>query len=208
MCSCFKCLLAILSVFCFWSEIRAQESDTITAYKELELKIDLSRYSDACELVSLKGEWTRTRHNACEAKLEFVELGQQSAFLYVGDSLIHQWHCVVRELPNIWLVLGQEPDGSEMTSQYFKIQPGPYLKTDAPDFINKLKLVTFNIELIRSKERLFKRLSMRGRYTSEISQLLRRVSDGDKIVFSDVYVQVNELEPFRIDDMTITIDDD
>jgi len=156
----------------------------------------------------LKGDWTRTRHNACEAKLEFVELGQQSAFLYVGDSLIHQWHCVVRELPNIWLVLGQEPDGSEMTSQYFKIQPGPYLKTDAPDFINKLKLVTFNIELIRSKERLFKRLSMRGRYTSEISQLLKQVSDGDKIVFSDVYVQVNELEPFRIDDMTITIDDD
>jgi len=195
-------------VLCICIESSAQKSDTIIGYIGLELKVDLSEYHSLCEPISLIGEWSRTRHNACEALLKFNVPGEHKASLYLEDSLIHEWHYEVRELPDVWLVIGKQPDGSEMTSQYFKIQPGPYLKTDTPELSKDLLLVSFNTELIRNRRSLFKRLSIRGRYTSEISQLLKQVRDGDKIVFSDVYAQLNDLEPFQIQDISIKIDDD
>lgn len=203
-----KSVLILFIVLGFSNDYCAQSSDTIIGYIGLELKINLSNYTSDCEVLSLIGSWTRTRHNPCEARLQFEDLGEQRASIYIGDSLVHQWNAVVKALPDIRLVIGKKPDGSEMTSQYFKIQPGPYLRTDAEGLSSELLLVSFNTELIRNKRSLFKRLSIRGRYTSEITQLLKQVRDGDKIIFSDVYAQIADLEPFQIEDISIKIDDD
>ena len=186
------------------------QDDFKKAYQGLSIDIDLSDSGLNCKKVVFFDDSGITRENKkkpCIITLHFNKLGKQSFTIRDAESgTIKTFKYYVVELPKISAKIGLYDSGYISISELLAYK-SLRLECENPDFKEPMKIETFKYEHTGANVDPVKRLNMRGKFNTEISNLILRVKEKDKIHFSDIEIRIGEFNPILIDPLSLRVTD-
>lgn len=200
--------LSFLAILLLSTGFLASQSNVRTAYKGVELDIKFQSDTIDCDAIVYDEELVeQSRSNPCKFTVHFDELGLLNTRLMTlaGVELKHLLY-EVKPMPEIRALIGASY-GGEVPLEEFLDQKGIDVECIDGGIDESLELSFFKFEHYRGKERLLRRLNKGPHYNTEISNLILRVEEGDKIKFTEIEVKIGEFNPVTISPLLIEIPD-
>ncbi len=190
------------------SEVYGQD-EYKKAYNGLSIDIDLSDSGLKCNKFLFDDSMItiENKKKPCVVTLHFNKLGKQSFKLRDEESnIVRTFNYYVVELPHISARIGLYDSGYISISELLAYK-SLRLECNNPDFKESMKIETFKFEHSSNDKEPVKRLNMRDKFNTEISNLLLRVKEKDKILFSDIEIRIGEFNPIVIDPVSLRVTD-
>ncbi len=206
----FSGIRSIILIFLLtFSGVLAAQENALRAYKGMTKTVDLrDRINKNCTAIEYmpSDNIEPIRSKDCHFKIFFSEYGEQSYKFYSDSILLDQYLYDVDILPDIRPFLAGG-EGGYIPAKLLQSLTNLELDYDKAYLTQDLRIANFTIEVYREKELQFRRLNMRGKFNTEIKNLISRVEEGDIIHFKDVEVLVSDFDPYLVEGIKYRVTD-
>jgi len=179
------------------------------AYKGMVLPVDLSGLTTQnCSAIHYSpiDNVEKIRHEYCAFNLVFDRLGEMQFQFTTDSSSLVSYRFNVKSMPAISVGYSGAARGYIELSA-FLAQKELGLDYDPEQWELPVRIETFKIEHYRNNERLFRKLNLHAKYSTEIQNLIKRVEIGDIIRVTEVFIEVADFKPYSIEGFEIRITD-